>query len=123
MSDAPTIERVRIYWTDGPYSVVRTFAEWQALPDEGVMRVDAVFSDGAEQRLYGRERYFWTPEGIIGHSDDSAEEIAAAYPGASIKRGRWATRARAAEVLPPPTPPENEQVSKGGKTRAKKGKA
>lgn len=72
--------------------------EWGELPDDGVLCVKLYydeFADNGETRytllLDGHDHYFHVPEtDLFGSSNDPVEEIHERYPGAIVKRGKWA---------------------------------
>lgn len=81
--------RWRVWYTNG-----RTFdsddTDWRALPDDGVLAVRLLFGEG-QQTIYGHDHYFHVPgTDLFGGSDDPVEEIHERYPGAIVKRGKWA---------------------------------
>jgi hypothetical protein len=73
-------------------------AAWRNLPDDGALAFkffyDAKAPTRLAQHLNGNDWYWLQPtdSGVLfGHSDDAPEEIAARYPGAILKRGKWTT--------------------------------
>ena len=91
------IERWAAWLVGGVTVEGRSFKDWQRLAPDGFL-YGAVGWTGEDGRRYGRQmggndRYWMTPDGVVGHSDDPASEIAERYPGASVKRGMWTTEA------------------------------
>ena len=87
------VARWRVWYVGGRVRNGRTFGAWKRLPDDGVLTVMLWFDDGTRRVEQGNDSYFATPEGVFGHNDETAEQIEARYPGASVKRGMWTTDA------------------------------
>jgi hypothetical protein len=88
-----TVTRWRAWFVGGDTLDGQTFADWQALPDDGVLSVMLWFADGTRRVMQGNDFYFVTPNGVFGHNDHPQEETERRYPGASVKRGMWTTDA------------------------------
>ena len=89
----------RVWYVGGQVFDGASFADWGALPDDGFLYGAVGWT--TDDRRYGRQmggndRYWMTPEGVVGHSDDSEAEILERYAGASVKRGMWTTEAEVA---------------------------
>lgn len=96
--DGQQVARWRVWYIGGDTTEGRSFAEWQALPDDGVLTVMLWHQDGTRRVEQGNDSYFATPDGVYGHNDETVEQIEARYPGASVKRGMWTTDAEMARV-------------------------
>ncbi len=87
----------RVWYDDDSIIVGHTFADWEALPDDGVLYVKHYYDRDSRLGIPLTENqnacdyYFATPSGIYGASSDTWEDIQRRYPDASIKRGKWTT--------------------------------
>jgi hypothetical protein len=95
----------RVWYDDDSVVEGHTFADWEALPDDGVLFVKLYEDrDNRQGMPYGEnqsglDHYFSTAEGIHAMSNDTTAEILARYPGASIKRGKWTTVDKMHEII------------------------
>lgn len=82
----------RVWYDDGTvYDSCRR--DWAGLPDDGLLVKMLYYDDGTRQIQQGADYYFVAPhaEGDIhGASSAPLEVIRRRYPGAIVKRGRWA---------------------------------
>jgi hypothetical protein len=92
------VARWRAWFTKGRVFDGRTFEDWRALPDDGVLSVMLWFDDGTRRVQQGNDFYFATPDGVFGHNDHPPQETIERYPGASVKRGMWTTDAEMEQV-------------------------
>jgi hypothetical protein len=65
---------------------------WEDLPDDGLLCKMIYYKDGTKQVQHGLDFYYEAPHhaGIIQGAGMCRDEIEDRYPGAVIKRGRWA---------------------------------
>jgi len=87
------------------YGPTEVLTGWDALPDDGIQCVVIYYAEtdglGQPRRLVlsGDDYYFLAPE--LDHpvcSNDPPTTIRDRYPGAVIKRGRWASAATFSET-------------------------
>lgn len=86
-------------WYCGGMAVCSTEAEWENLPDDGMLGYVVLFNELKEDgkhhhRISTGRDWYWKSAGmrddpIYGYSNDEPEEIRRRYPGANLKRGKW----------------------------------
>jgi hypothetical protein len=91
MTDPQDVVRFKVWYVGGASTEGESFADWQALPDDGVLSVMLWHEDGTRRVMQGNDFYFATPGGVYGHNDHPQQETERRYPGASVKRGMWTT--------------------------------
>jgi hypothetical protein len=96
-----------VWYADGSSCSSRN-KSWDQMPADGVLMVMLYFDKfTAGNKRYaevqqGHEHYFRMPDGsdwIHGYSNDSAGDIQKRYPGAIVKRGKWASNGRYAKLI------------------------
>jgi hypothetical protein len=100
MSSPHDIVAMLVLYTGGEYRLANPYTpeavvDW---PIDGV-QVGMIFFAGewAEGKPYrqvvmGNDSYFFTPNGIVGHSDETPAEIRSRYGlDTAVLRGRWTT--------------------------------
>jgi hypothetical protein len=101
---ALTNDSFTIWYDDRSVHSGKTFADWEALPTDGVAAVRVYYGEDAPSgrpftmNLTGDDHYFATPSGILGCSNDTRADIDNRYPGAAVKRGRWVPPKVMAEI-------------------------
>lgn len=70
--------------------------EWKDLPYDGVQLVTVYLPQG-ERHISGQDYYFKAGD-VIGGNSDPPSTTRKRYPGVSIKRGRWTSDERMAEI-------------------------
>ena len=93
-----TVARWRAWYTEARVFDGETFADWQALPEDGLLCVMVLFEDGTSRYAAGNNYYWSTPDLCCAHSNDPLAEIEDRYPGASVKRGKWTSEAEMKRV-------------------------
>jgi hypothetical protein len=81
----------RIWFDDGRVYQSST-DKWEELPDDGVLVRMLYFTDGTKQIQCGNDFYYEAPhpQGTIYGAANEAFWDPKRYPGAIVKRGRWA---------------------------------
>lgn len=89
----------RIWYVDGTIATGTTRADWEQLPDDGVLIVMLYYNrfdtggDSRYRRVLMSNDHFWhapgTMDAIFGQSDDAPHVITAKYEQAHVKRGKW----------------------------------
>ncbi len=80
-------------WFDNGLTYDSRSTSWADVPDDGCQVRMLFFADGSKQVQHGADYYYDAPHPagtIHGSTSDLLHELQARYPGAIVKRGRWA---------------------------------
>lgn len=83
----------RVWYDDGSVHDSRTL-RWEDLPEDGLLVKMLYYTDGTRQIQHGMDWYYEAPhpQGVIRGTamERDLPELPERYPGAILKRGRWA---------------------------------